>query len=308
MLASFGEDASGLGRVVFFYAFACARRYRLTVNLALIAGLAALFSQVAMAQSTADALLDLVQECDILAAHPDDPERMAEGVPDDRIVPRLAIRACKEATKGDATDPRFAFQLGRALLTQGKKKESFEQFRKAAGANHAAGLAYLGDAYQFGHGVEADLQKALDAYKKAAERGFEKAQGQIEQMTFNKDLYTLDLLNLFFSQSFLDLNMKSDSIESATKWIVRSYVFSLTQKLMAECGRIISPQSVLSLYRYRYGGGWTAEMDAQVSVSIQPPIAESDAEVFLKRHGCEGPVARHTFSMIDRFLSSRKGD
>lgn len=264
------------------------------------------FPLSAAAQTTADALLDQVKECDILAAHPDDPERMAEGVPDDRIVPRLAAQACEAAMKEDGKDPRFAFQLGRALLAAGKKKDAFPHLQKAANAGYAAALAYLGDAYQFGHGVEANLPKALESYKLAAEKGFERAQGQIDQMTFNKDIYTFDLLNTFFTQNLAEIGRKSDAPD--TQWLVRSYVFSLTQKLAGECGRFVTPANVLSLYKYRFGSGWTPEVDAQVAVTIQGAVGEQDAEVFLKRHGCEGPVARHMFAMIDRFLSSRQGN
>ena len=46
-------------------------------------------------QPTEVSVLDLVDECDVLAAHPDDTQRMAEGVADDQIVPRLAIMACE---------------------------------------------------------------------------------------------------------------------------------------------------------------------------------------------------------------------
>ena len=256
------------------------------------------------AQGDPTPLLDLVTECDVLAAHPDDPQRMAEGVSDDRIVPRLAMLACERALQEDALDPRLSFQMGRALSAAGKRAKAFEHLKRAAEARHAAAYAYLGDAYQFGYGVPSDLAKALGAYKSAQAGGFASAEAQIEQITFDKSIFALDVLSLVFEQRLPDLARHSD--DAATKRAMRSYVFSLTQRLISECGKVLTPANVVKLYRYRFGGDWTNETDAPIDVSIQNAIGEVDANAFLRRHGCEGAVARHVFSVLDRFLSARQ--
>ena len=55
-----------------------------------------------------------VHRCDEVAAHPDDPERWAEGVADADLIPAPAARFCSAAVAEHADAPRFRFQLARA--------------------------------------------------------------------------------------------------------------------------------------------------------------------------------------------------
>lgn len=259
-----------------------------------------------VASIATSALLQQVTDCDLLAAHPDDNERMAEGVADDKIVPRLAIQACTEASSSGATDSRFTFQLGRALLAAGRKSESFEQFKKAADAKYAAAAAYMGDAYQFGTGVKEDQAKAYQAYKNAFDWGFERAKVQLEQLDFDKSLYSAELLDAFFNGRMGPIREAAD--DALAKWPTRAYIFALTQKFVSECGRILRPASVEKLYAFRYGSAWSTELEGRTDVSIKASVAEVDAESFLRRHGCDGPIARHVFSSMDDFIAARSGD
>ena len=136
-------------------------------------------AQAKPADTTSDgvSVMDLVEECDVLAAHPDDPQRMAEGVDDDKIVPRLAVLACEDAMKRQPDDPRFVFQLGRALLARGDKEKALTLFQESARKNYAVAYGYIGDAYQFGNAVPIDPAVAAENYKKAAAAGFEPAKG-----------------------------------------------------------------------------------------------------------------------------------
>src|SRR6202023_83825 len=61
-----------------------------------VGAMISMFAQPASAQQS---VLDDVDECDSLAAHPSDPERLADGVADDAIVPKLAVAACEAAVK-----------------------------------------------------------------------------------------------------------------------------------------------------------------------------------------------------------------
>ena len=133
----------------------------------------------AKVEAKEDDIFRSVRDCDILAAHPADPERMADGTADNQIVPRLAILACENAIELDADEPRFIFQLGRALLAIGREDEAFVLFLEVSEADYAAAWAYLGDAYQFGLGTSVDGQKAYQAYQKALELGFLEAEAQI---------------------------------------------------------------------------------------------------------------------------------
>ena len=127
---------------------------------------------------------DLVSECDLLSAHPSDPERTAEGVSDDEIVPKLAIIACESALEDDPTEPRYAFQLGRAFLSVKREEEARTQLANASAAGYAAANAYLGDIYQFGLGAEVSVALAQDYYEKASALGFEPAKAQLDQIRF----------------------------------------------------------------------------------------------------------------------------
>lgn len=106
-------------------------------------------------QRSLDEFFRLIDDCDILTAHPSDPQRMAEGIADDQIVPRLAILACDDAINLNLDQPRFTFQPGRALLAIGREDEAFALFEEASEADYAAAWAYLGDAYPSGLGTAA---------------------------------------------------------------------------------------------------------------------------------------------------------
>ena len=199
-------------------------------------------------------VFDLVDECDLLAAHPADPDRMAEGVADDAIVPRLAILACENALESDPDEPRFAFQLGRALLAMGRKQEAFETFQIAAQAGHAAAYGYLGDAYQFGLGVKADAAKALESYKTALNKGFEAAKDQIEQLTFDVSIYVNYLIKNVYDGDLNALRSNSDAF-------IRNHLFNFSQSMMQECGSFLTPKGVVGLFFYRYPPGWTIQKD-----------------------------------------------
>src|SRR5476649_2897464 len=54
-----------------------------------------------------------LEQCDALAAHPDDPDRYLRGVPDDQLAPGPAIEACAAAVKLNPDLGRAWFQLGR---------------------------------------------------------------------------------------------------------------------------------------------------------------------------------------------------
>lgn len=90
--------------------------------------------------------------CDQLAADPDDPTRVTAGVADEAIKSAQAIAACTEALKTHANEPRFAFQLGRALLAGGKETAAVQSFAAAAQAGHAGAMVYFGMAMAEGAG------------------------------------------------------------------------------------------------------------------------------------------------------------
>jgi hypothetical protein len=56
-----------------------------------------------------------VTECDRLAGHAEDPNKVTPGVPEARVDLPAAIAACRADLAGDPGNPRLQYQLGRAL-------------------------------------------------------------------------------------------------------------------------------------------------------------------------------------------------
>lgn len=241
-------------------------------------------------------IFDLVTECDMLAAHPEDPQRMADGVPDDEIVPRLAIMACEDAVTSDPEEPRYAFQLGRALLALGRKEKAREQFERAAKAGYAAAEAYIGDLYQFGFAVTQDSKKALEHYRKAVAGEFKIAESQIDQLTFDSGLYVSRAIGDLYTGDFQRVTGQSDKL-------LRNYLHNFVLATMKECEAFLTPKSLVNFYLYRYPTDYNPDDDT-IGVAIQTSVGEFDAEVFVRRHGCEGPVAKQLFGNIIKFFSA----
>lgn len=239
-------------------------------------------------------IFDLVTECDMLAAHPEDPQRMADGVSDDDIVPRLAIMACEDAIASDPEEPRYAFQLGRALLAMGRKEKAREQFEQAAKARYAAAEAYIGDLYQFGHAVPQDSKKALEHYRKAIAGEFKIAETQIEQLTFDRSQYVSSAIGDLFMADFQRVTTQSDKL-------LRNYLHNFVLATMKECESYLTPKSVVNFYLYRFPTDYNPDDDS-IGVAIQTSVGEFDAEIFVRRHGCDGPVAKQLFGNINKFF------
>ena len=73
-----------------------------------------------------------VRLCDVLAAHPDDPEAFAAGVADAKLDAKAAIAACEQAVKAEPQTPRLHFQLARGYLKADRFENATEQLIAAA--------------------------------------------------------------------------------------------------------------------------------------------------------------------------------
>lgn len=115
--------------------------------------------------------------CDELAAHPEDPEAVVNGVYDGDIDILAAIPACESELDQDPDSTQLQFQLGRAYWEADRDDEAIDLFRRAAlGGDYAAAYAFLGIAYEYGYATgrpETELARSL--YMIAQDRGFEPA-------------------------------------------------------------------------------------------------------------------------------------
>lgn len=72
-----------------------------------------------------------ITECDRLASHPDDPERVTDGVAQGDVDLEAARAACEAAVEADPDNPRLNYQLARVNGYAGRHEES-QAFRDAA--------------------------------------------------------------------------------------------------------------------------------------------------------------------------------
>ena len=87
-----------------------------------------------------------VTDCDRLAAHGEDPDRVAPGVPESKVDLPAAIAACRADLAKDSRNPRLQYQLGRALAYSGDIDEALPLLDGAAKSAYPQAqfvLAYL---------------------------------------------------------------------------------------------------------------------------------------------------------------------
>jgi hypothetical protein len=106
--------------------------------------------------------------CDRLAGDPFDPHKGAPGVQFDKIDAEKAVPACRAAPG----EPRFSYQLGRALLRTDKRDDGTALVRVPAEKSYPSAEQVLGNLYENSIGVAKDDVQALRLYRRAAEGGY----------------------------------------------------------------------------------------------------------------------------------------
>lgn len=262
-------------------------------------------------QDTAS-VFDEVDECDLLAAHPADPGRVAEGVADGSIVPRLAVRACLAAARRQVREWRFVYQLGRAYAAGGQMGDAQRQFEQAAQAGYAPALSAEADLRleraqaQRGNGppmetIRAARQAMRDAaalHEQAHSAGFAPAQQRVQALTFDPAIFAQPILGQI-------LNGNVDAARAASqKAATRAYLYAVTTNLMGQCGPMLAANALAQLAAYRFFGGITEAQENGPEISAQPLLGEVDAQRFIRRHGCDGPVTTLFFEIAMPFYLS----
>jgi len=119
-------------------------------------------------------------ECDILAADPDDPQKIADGVLVDDMDTDKAIEACLTELEENPDNERLQFQLGRALMAAGHSEDALPLLEKSAEKNYPAALGYMG------HLQETD-SAAVPYYRKAAEGDYTPAEEALAKISGGKE-------------------------------------------------------------------------------------------------------------------------
>lgn len=248
--------------------------------------LLALGDPPAQAQGGLDTVIADVDACDVLAASPDDPLRMAPGVPDAELVPRLAETACEQALLNSDDIARHAFQLGRVKLELGKVDEAISLFEQAAEAGSAIAHLFIGDAHHFGWSGSPDPVSARASYQIAIDMDLPLANIALGQLMFDPSIFTTGaMLDVLYRR---DINA---AVSFASNEKARVYLYAFATELSETCGSFLLPDSVAALQSYRFPPGWTeASEQGNLDLGVQDVKAAYDVEVLVDRHGCNGYV------------------
>lgn len=116
-----------------------------------------------------------VTECDRLAGHPSDPDKVVAGVSQSEVLswPEAATRSCELAVSRDPANARVRYQLGRVLFYTGRHADALPHLEASAAARHRQAQFVLGLLYTDGvPGVlEPDACRAAALWRDAASRG-----------------------------------------------------------------------------------------------------------------------------------------
>jgi len=111
-----------------------------------------------------------LHDCDRLAGHPADRDRVGPGLAWEDLDPPRALAACESAIAKHPDELRFQHQYGRAQLRAGRLDDARLWFRTAAEKGYVAAQKHVGHMYMMSLGVPADDLKAVSWYRKAAEQ------------------------------------------------------------------------------------------------------------------------------------------
>jgi uncharacterized protein len=118
-------------------------------------------------------------DCDLLAANPEDPSKVAAGVPFFAIDAPRAVDACRAAVEQEPGVARFQYQLALALGRAEDYGGAAQWARLAAAQGYAAAQADLGQMFANGIGVPQDQAEAFRLARLAAEQGYTPAMGDL---------------------------------------------------------------------------------------------------------------------------------
>lgn len=113
-------------------------------------------------------------ECDRLAAHPDDQNRVkgVDGVKFGKIDAVRAIAACEQARTSFPQVERFTLQLARAYSKAKNHIKAHALLLPLAERGNVLAMNSLGFAFETGEGVAKDHREAMRWYRMAADKGY----------------------------------------------------------------------------------------------------------------------------------------
>ncbi len=125
-----------------------------------------------------------LSDCDRLAAHPEDPQRVAPGVERGQIDLPVAIAACERAAAAQGATPRFRYQLARLLFYANQNERAVAEMRRSADTGYPQAQFVFGTFITRGRpGAPTDVCLAESYWKRSAAGGRQAARVQYLRYT-----------------------------------------------------------------------------------------------------------------------------
>jgi uncharacterized protein YhfF len=126
----------------------------------------------------------LVARCDRLAAHPEDPARVTEGVSQSSMDKAAALAACRDASQADPGNGRVRYQHARVLFYLGQNEAAVKEMQQAADLGHVQAQYIFGTFIVRGRPhAPTDLCLAERYWREAAAGGRQAARVQYLRLT-----------------------------------------------------------------------------------------------------------------------------
>jgi TPR repeat protein len=127
---------------------------------------------VAVAMALASASGDArPSQCDILASHPDDPDRVLPGLEREEMNLPAAEATCRKQLQLRPHEARTAYHLGRAIYYQGRHAEALRYLEQAANAGYRQSIFVLGYVLSDGPAKDRDFCRAGKLWLRSAGLG-----------------------------------------------------------------------------------------------------------------------------------------
>ncbi|MCE7525447.1 tetratricopeptide repeat protein [Alloalcanivorax xenomutans] len=130
-----------------------------------------------------------ITHCDQLTTHEDDWDRVKgiSPVEGEDIDIASAIAACEKALAEHPGHRRLQAELARAYAEAFRYDEAFRLSGQAAEAGSLYALIQQGHAYRYGRGTPKDIDKAVNAYQRAAKAGHVGAMNYLGSTLYQRD-------------------------------------------------------------------------------------------------------------------------
>ena len=249
-------------------------------------------------------------DCDVQAANPNDEQRVAPGVVNTSIIPKLAVEACEKALQALPDEPRILYQLGRAYDAANRPVDAAKAYKRAMDKNHAMAFFNMG----LKEAAQGNTDGAVALYAKGAELGSSFAARELAKSKFTSEGFS----NPAFFQSIYD---RKFSQRERSQTIYISTFIGLFNRESA-CRGVATHGLNVQAAQLAQGAVWSQLLGAMkqsqaagtiglqegraatAGMAMQVDRAEGDAVLFYRRYACDGAVAKRFFANLGHWVSA----